>query len=58
MRKQKQVEQADRRRVRFILDWQDYELDEVAELPSEQAKILIRRGIVRPEDDESVIVSA
>lgn len=56
MRKQKQIEQADRRRVRFILAWQDYELDEIAELPIEQAKILIRRGIACPDDDEPSII--
>ncbi len=55
MRKQKQVEQADRRRVRFILAWQDYDLDEVVELPVAQVKILIRRGIAVCAADDPVI---
>ena len=56
MRKQRQVEKADRVKVRFILAWQDYELDEVAELPADQAAILIRRTIAVPEHEGSVIL--
>lgn len=42
-------------KVRFILAWQDYEFGEVAELPTEQVKVLVRRGIAEVEE-ESVII--
>ena len=56
MRKRRQVEKVDRVKVRFIIAWQDYELDEIAELPAEQARILIRRTIVVAVDEEPLIV--
>ena len=56
MRKQRQVEKVDRVKVRFILAWQDYELDEVAELPADQAAVLIRRTIAVEMTDEPLIV--
>ena len=56
MRKQRQVEKADRVKVRFILAWQDYDFDEVAELPADQAAVLIRRTIAVAEHEGSIIL--
>ena len=56
MKKIRQLEKSDRQKVQFILAWQDYELDEIAELPAEQARILIRRTIVVAVDEEPLIL--